>query len=85
MMRWYYFVVEAGAVRLPTAEELGERPDDAQDDGGNPHTPWYQAEDHWDSEHIHIKADSLEAAWAKAHSLLGECLHIARAIYKSYR
>lgn len=78
MMRWYYFVVEAEAIRLPTTEELGERPADAQDAGGNPHTPWYQSSDHWDEEHIHLQAESLEDAWARAQSLLGECLRNPR-------
>lgn len=66
VMIWYYFEIKEGGVSLVSDDYFGTRPLDASDDKGNPHTPWYQLEDHWDEKHIHIRAVSDEQALVKA-------------------
>lgn len=43
-MIWYYFAIESGVLYLVGDEFFSDRPADANDSGGNPHTPWYQAD-----------------------------------------
>ena len=72
-MRWYYFEIKADGVSLVSDDYFGARPADANDAQGNPHTPWYQLEDHWDEEHIHIRAASDQQAISKAVAIFESC------------
>ncbi len=64
-MRWYYFEIKDDSVSLVDDDYFGPRPSDANDCGGNPHTPWYQEQDHWDEYHIHIRAANAQQALIK--------------------
>lgn len=72
-MKWYYFAIEGGALCLVGDEFFDGRPVDANECGGNPHTPWYQTEDHYDSKHIHIRAANTECALIKALGIFESC------------
>lgn len=65
-MRWYYFEIKGDSVSLVDDDYFQARPSDANDCGGNPHTPWYQVDDHWDENHIHIRAANAQQALIKA-------------------
>jgi len=65
-VRWYYFEIKEGSVSLVDDNYFEARPSDANDCGGNPHTPWYQVDDHWDEDHIHIRATNAQQALIKA-------------------
>ena len=67
MERWYYFIRNGDNIVPMKPERLPARPHDANQDHGDPFTPWYETTDHIDSEHIHIRAasDSEAAALAK--------------------
>lgn len=69
-MTWYYFEIKEDSVSLVDDDYFGHRPSDANDCGGNPHTPWYQTQDHWDEDHIHIRAANADQALIKAMSIL---------------
>jgi len=72
-MIWYYFAIEDGALCLVGDEFFSDRPAHANECGSNPHTPWYQTEDHYDSNHIHIRAANAECALIKALGILESC------------
>lgn len=63
-MRWFIFIVEPQGIRLET--EVAPRPADARPDNGDPFTPWYEEGEHYDSRHIHLKAETLDAATTRA-------------------
>jgi hypothetical protein len=70
-MEWWIFKIQDGEVNLMTVEELPPRPSDAREpENGDPYTPWYELQEHWDDEHIHIKAPSKEVAEIKAKNIL---------------
>ena len=64
-MKWFYFIREGKIFYLAPPSFFPKRPKDARP-SNNPHTPYYRDEDHFDDEHIHVKADSLEEAIKKA-------------------
>lgn len=71
MQQWWIFNISDGEVNLMAFEELPPRPSDAREpEDGDPYTPWYELLEHWDDEHIHIKAESLEIAEIKAKNIL---------------
>ena len=61
-MRWYYFIRNGNNIVPMKPERLPARPHDANPDNGDPFTPWYEAKDHWDDDHVHIRAPSPTAA-----------------------
>ena len=63
---WYFEFDENGNLRLANKNDFKHRPSDANPDGGNPYTPWYQTEDHYNDDHIHIKAINYSVAFKKA-------------------
>jgi|MDTC01.1.fsa_nt_gb hypothetical protein len=73
-MKWYYFILKGTNFKLAREEYFGERPTDSLDDEGNPHTPYYRTEDHWDKDHIHIYAKNLSDAKNKCKKILKEIL-----------
>ena len=71
-MQWFYFK-RIGKKLLPMnplAKYLPPRPSDANPDNGDILTPWYETEDHFDDEHVHVKENSLERALERAHALI---------------
>lgn len=66
-MKWYIFLVHAQGVTLET--EVVPRPLDARPAHGDPFTPWYKTEEHYDEEHIHIQAPSFLEAVKKAEEI----------------
>ena len=69
-MRWYYFIVKENEFTLANDSYFGERPMDALESHGNPHTPYYMTEDHWDKDHIHVYAKDLSYAKNKCKKIL---------------
>lgn len=63
-MRWFIFIVDPEGIHLETKVE--PRPADARPDNGDPFTPYYKTEEHYDNRHIHIKGSSLEEALTRA-------------------
>ena len=72
MIRWWYFHREDGALVLAVDSDFPDRPIDANDDEGNPHTPWYQTKEHFDEDHVHVRAAKYETAINKALKLLNK-------------
>lgn len=66
-MKWFIFLVHTHGFTLET--EIVPRPLDARPALGDPFTPWYQTEEHYDEEHIHIQAPSLADALEKAEEI----------------
>ena len=65
--KWWYFEFDKNRnLRLADKNDFKHRPSDANPDQGNPYTPWYELEDHYNNEHIHIKAINYSAAFKKA-------------------
>ncbi|MAF79895.1 hypothetical protein CL629_02320 [bacterium] len=65
--RWYYVAVEAdrfGCVSFAVVHsaKIPKRPENANLSNGNPHTPWFQKEEHVDEHHVHLKAQSVHGA-----------------------
>jgi len=71
-MPWFYFkrVGNNLTPMNPLPKYLPPRPQDANPDGGDPLTPWYEVDDHFDDEHVHIQGGSLEEAQEKARKLI---------------
>jgi len=69
-MSWYYFIRNGNNIVPLKPERLPPRPKDANPDNGDPFTPWYELGDHWDEEHIHIRASSPKEAARKANDLI---------------
>ncbi len=71
-MTWFYFKrLGNNLVPLsPQEKYLPPRPEGANPDNGDLLTPWFETEDHFDEEHVHVRAKDLEAARRKANSLL---------------
>lgn len=67
---WWLFEIINGEIFLANPEPLQKRPLDAQDSNGDVYTPWYKKEDHFDSAHIHIQAESYNVALEKARQIL---------------
>jgi hypothetical protein len=63
---WYFELDEDDNLRLADKNKFKHRPSDANPDQGNPYTPWYELEDHYNDEHIHIKAVNYPRALKKA-------------------
>jgi hypothetical protein len=72
---WFFFLVTEDGVTLCPPSEMAPRPADAQPDHGNPYTPWYQTVEHWDADHIHIKALSTYTAVERAKRIYMEHIH----------
>ena len=71
IQKWWYFEFnENGSLRLANKNKFKHRPSDANPDQGNPYTPWYQVKDHYDNDHIHIKATNHSMAFKKANAIL---------------
>lgn len=77
--KWYYVEVSqvngSPCLRVMQPGEFGPRPPDARPAHGNPATPWYQAGEHMDENHIHIKALDEYHALRRAHAMLREKKH----------
>lgn len=67
---WYLFYIKKGNIALANQQNLPSRPTNVNDPRGNPYTPWYRLDDHWDLDHVHIRGESLEHAFEKANSIL---------------
>ena len=70
MSIWWYFHRDENDLILASDSDFDERPVDANYDQGNPHTPWYQTNEHFDEDHIHVYAPTYQSAYKKALSLL---------------
>ena len=70
--RWFHFKVSAEGVVLSNSSDFPPRPEDARPSNGNPHTPWYQAQEHWDESHIHIKDTNAYNALIRAKRIYRE-------------
>lgn len=65
--KWWYFEFDENSnLRLANKNDFKHRPSDANPDQGDPYTPWYQTEDHYNDDHIHIKAINYSVAFKKA-------------------
>lgn len=71
---WLYDITEGGPV-LADPEKMPQRPSGARPSGGNPYTPYYKSEEHYDALHIHILARGRYNADAKALSIYQEHYH----------
>ena len=76
-LNWFIVSViisESGHRRFQVIDpkSIGARPDDANPCLGNPYTPWYQTEEHLDEEHVHIRAQDVHHAEARAKKLYRE-------------
>ena len=69
-MKWWYFERDGVDLVLVSDAYFEERPLDANPSNGNPHTPWYKNQNHFDDEHVHVKASNYEAAYKKALSMI---------------
>ena len=71
-MPWFYFKrVGNNLTPLnPLTKYLPPRPPDANPDEGDPLTPWYEVDDHFDGEHVHIRGENLEDAQERARKLI---------------
>lgn len=71
-MQWFYFKRFGKKLTplTPLAKYLPPRPLDANPDNGDLLTPWYETEDHFDEEHVHVRGGSLEEALKKAYALI---------------
>ena len=65
-MRWWYFERDEVDLVLVSDAYFEERPLDANPSNGNPHTPWYQHEHHFDEHHVHVYASDYQSAYKKA-------------------
>lgn len=72
-MRWFIFLVDPEGIRLET--EVAPRPADARPDNGDPFTPYYKTEEHYDTRHIHIRAETVEEAITRAEDIYANNLN----------
>jgi hypothetical protein len=56
--RWYYFIRKGDRLIMKNRDWAPPRPDDANPDNGDPLTPWYETTNHFDENHVHIRAAS---------------------------
>lgn len=71
-MPWFIYDISGERVRLVQPSDLPERPSDAAPANGDPFTPYYKTEDHYDEEHVHLFAKSRGDALFKLNKILRE-------------
>ena len=69
-MKWWFLHRDGDDLNLASSSEFPDRPIDANHDDGNPHTPWYTTKEHFDEEHVHVRAPKYETAIKKAFKLI---------------
>jgi hypothetical protein len=71
-MPWFIYDISGDRVWLLKPSDLPERPTNAAPANGDPFTPYYETEDHYDDEHVHLFAKSRSEALFKLNALLRE-------------
>ncbi len=69
-MPWYYFARRGGKLVALNPRNLPPRPPDANPAYGDSLTPWYEGEDHFDADHVHLQAETLDQARLKAERII---------------
>lgn len=69
-MPWYYFARREGKLIALSLRKLPPRPPDANPAYGDPLTPWYEGVDHFDADHVHLQAETLDQARLKAERII---------------
>ena len=69
-MRWYYFVRNGDRIAPKNRAWTPPRPEDANPDNGDPLTPWYETVNHYDDNHVHVRAASESEAVRIANRLI---------------
>lgn len=72
-MKWWIFKIVFDTLLLEVNHP--KRPSDANPSNGDPATPWYQTEEHWDESHIHILANNESEAVHKAYQIMLEVMN----------